>query len=274
MTYFTPYEAAPSLFHIYEPGDVHCTLIVGRERALLFDTGYGFCDIREAVSALTDLPLTIVNSHGHLDHAGGNFWFEQKIYIHPYERQVYDLYQKEKESLMDRMWSLYQQGKKPRPWPEGFDRQDYYSYKPCSFIDLTDGQVFDLGGRIVEVFFFPGHTRGCVALYDHQSGLLLSGDNLGHSIWIMFEQSAPLAEYRSCLCRLKDSFDIKGILGSHYGGIYPASLIDTVIQCIDQRHDGNSTIFTHPRKGYKALRRKVPLTGVPGIKDLYLIPFD
>ncbi len=56
MTYFTPYEAAPSLFHIYEPGDVHCTLIVGRERALLFDTGYGFCDIREAVSALTDLP--------------------------------------------------------------------------------------------------------------------------------------------------------------------------------------------------------------------------
>ena len=55
MTYFTPYEAAPSLFHIYEPGDVHCTLIVGRERALLFDTGYGFCDIREAVSALTDL---------------------------------------------------------------------------------------------------------------------------------------------------------------------------------------------------------------------------
>ncbi len=110
MTYFTPYEAAPSLFHIYEPGDVHCTLIVGRERALLFDTGYGFCDIREAVSALTDLPLTIVNSHGHLDHAGGNFWFEQKIYIHPYERQVYDLYQKEKKSLMDRMWSLYQQG--------------------------------------------------------------------------------------------------------------------------------------------------------------------
>ena len=97
MTYFTPYEAAPSLFHIYEPGDVHCTLIVGRERALLFDTGYGFCDIREAVSALTDLPLTIVNSHGHLDHAGGNFWFEQKIYIHPYERQVYDLYQKEKK---------------------------------------------------------------------------------------------------------------------------------------------------------------------------------
>ncbi len=62
---------------------------------------------------------------------------------------------KKKESLMDRMWSLYQQGKKPRPWPEGFDRQDYYSYKPCSFIDLTDGQVFDLGGRIVEVFSFP-----------------------------------------------------------------------------------------------------------------------
>ena len=275
MIYFTPYETAPSLFHIYEPGDVHCTLIVGRERALLFDTGYGFCDIKEAVTALADLPLTIVNSHGHLDHAGGSFRFAQEIYIHPYERQVYDLYQTEKESLMDRMWSLYQQGKKPRPWPEEFSRQDYYPYKPCSFVDLTDGQTFDLGGRIVEAIFFPGHTRGCVALYDHQSGLLLAGDNLGHSIWIMFEQSASLAEYRSCLCRLKDDFEIKGILGSHYSGIYPASLIDTVMQCVDQRDDGRSTLFIHPRKGYKALRRKVPLTDVPGVSSLYLVyPFD
>ena len=271
MTYFTSYEAAPSLFSIYEPGDVYCTLIAGSERAWLFDTGYGFCDIKEAVASLTHLPLTIVNSHGHLDHAGGNFRFDQEIYIHPYERQVYDFYQGEKESLMDRMWSLYLQGKKPRPWPEGFDRQEYYSYKPCKFTDLSDRQRFDLGGRIVEAIFFPGHTKGCVALYDHQSGLLLSGDNLGHSIWIMFEQSASLEEYRSMLCRIKDEFHIRGIMGSHYGGIYPPSLIDTVIQCIDRRNDGASTVFTHPRKKFHALRRKVPLEGIPGAENLYLV---
>ena len=39
-------------------------LIVGKEKALLFDTGYG-ADLKEAVEIITRLPLYVVNSgHG------------------------------------------------------------------------------------------------------------------------------------------------------------------------------------------------------------------
>ena len=37
-------------------------LILGKEKALLFDTGYGFCDYRPLIHEVTDLPLTVVCS--------------------------------------------------------------------------------------------------------------------------------------------------------------------------------------------------------------------
>ena len=58
-------------------------LIIGREKALLIDTGNGYADIAEAVRKVTQLPLIVVNTHGHLDHTCGNYFFDQEIYIHP-----------------------------------------------------------------------------------------------------------------------------------------------------------------------------------------------
>ena len=37
---------------------------------------------------LTDKPLVIVNSHGHLDHTCGNGWFEENIFIHPKDMEL------------------------------------------------------------------------------------------------------------------------------------------------------------------------------------------
>jgi glyoxylase-like metal-dependent hydrolase (beta-lactamase superfamily II) len=50
-------------------------LVVGRDRALLFDTGMGMSDIHAIVSALTDRPVVVLNSHTHVDHVGGNLAF-------------------------------------------------------------------------------------------------------------------------------------------------------------------------------------------------------
>ena len=47
-------------------------LVTGTDKALVIDTMYGQEDLKEAVKNLTDLPLMLVNTHGHFDHTYGN----------------------------------------------------------------------------------------------------------------------------------------------------------------------------------------------------------
>jgi glyoxylase-like metal-dependent hydrolase (beta-lactamase superfamily II) len=77
--WFEVFRVAPRTFAIYEPHQSEETisyLIVGDTRALLFDTGLGIGDLRRVTSALTQLPIVVVNSHTHNDHVGDNWQFD------------------------------------------------------------------------------------------------------------------------------------------------------------------------------------------------------
>ena len=52
-------------------GPVKMYLLIGNERALLIDSGYGKIDLKGIVARLTDKPVTLMLTHGHLDHASG-----------------------------------------------------------------------------------------------------------------------------------------------------------------------------------------------------------
>jgi glyoxylase-like metal-dependent hydrolase (beta-lactamase superfamily II) len=41
---------------------------------------------------------------------------------------------------------------------------------------LQAGDVLDWGDRALEVLHLPGHSAGCIALYDHRSQALFAGD--------------------------------------------------------------------------------------------------
>src|SRR5882762_5898038 len=73
--WFKVYPLGDSVYAIYEPYNwqqVISYLIIGSEKALLFDTGMGLDSIQSVVKELTSLPITVVNSHTHFDHIGGN----------------------------------------------------------------------------------------------------------------------------------------------------------------------------------------------------------
>ena len=66
-------------------GDPWMYLIVGPEKAMLIDTGFGVGDLKGLVREITgDMPLIVVNTHAHFDHAYGNFQFD-RVYCHEYE---------------------------------------------------------------------------------------------------------------------------------------------------------------------------------------------
>ena len=76
--WYEVYRVLPGVIAICEPGhfqEVISYLITGSDRALLWDTGMGIAPIRPLAECLTALPLTVINSHIHFDHTGGNAEF-------------------------------------------------------------------------------------------------------------------------------------------------------------------------------------------------------
>ncbi len=264
-------KVAEGIYHIWKKTGVACTLVTGQESALLIDTGYGFADIRSLVENLTDLPYRILNTHCHVDHAGGNFRFDQDIMIHPFERKVYDLYQREAKPAIIRK---YQKdcGEGNYPWPDTLNLEEYLEYKPCTFRMLNDGEKIFLGGRCLDVIFLPGHTRGSVVVFDEKTGILIAGDTISDSLWIQFPQSEHILKFARYLEKLK-KYSIKGILSSHSRRICDPKLIDKLKEAIEHIDCNQSRVFIHPRTGVKSSLFQYPVDDLDGISKIYIV-FD
>jgi glyoxylase-like metal-dependent hydrolase (beta-lactamase superfamily II) len=142
-------------------------LIIGPEKALLFDTGFGIGDLKAVVEKLTDKPLYVVNSHFHGDHTLGNFQFD-KVYIHTLDEPY----------LKD---SMTPDANKQFVGASGdyYTADDIVKFKPYEIVTVEDGYVFDLGGGYtLEVAHLPGHAPGGIGLIDKQNRILFSGDAL------------------------------------------------------------------------------------------------
>ncbi len=188
----------PGIFIIEEPNHVEKVksyLIAGSERAILLDTGMGIANIKEVVEALTDLPITVVNSHAHWDHVGGNHLFAD-ILIHPAEAA--DLKEGFPNERM-RRWFLPEQ--LTGPLPEGVTA-DTVSFPGSTATDLVnDGQVLTVGDRELEVLHCPGHSPGGIVLVDHANGVLFSTD-VAYGGALFVYATGDLAIYQRSLARL------------------------------------------------------------------------
>ena len=96
---------------------------------------------------------------------------------------------------------------------------------------IYDGDMFDLGGRIIEVVDVGGHTAGEVVFIDHKSRIAYSGDACNGNTLLEFPNSLPIISYLRNLLHLKEhqkEFD------KMYGGheIFDASIVDEAIETV------------------------------------------
>jgi glyoxylase-like metal-dependent hydrolase (beta-lactamase superfamily II) len=173
-SWFEVYRIRPDVYALYEPHqfeEVISYLVVGKQRALLFDSGMGIAKISAVVAQLTTLPVKLLNSHTHFDHTGGNAEFtailgrDTAFTRHSAEGQL-NQYSRDALAPERVCGSL----------PPGV-RADSYSVRPFHISHFVkDGEQIDLGGRNLSVLFTPGHTPDSLSLFDRANGLLFTGD--------------------------------------------------------------------------------------------------
>ncbi len=200
LEWFEVYRIFPDIYAIYEPGqfeEVISFLIVGEQRALLFDTGLGIAKLRPVIATLTNLDVMVLNSHGHYDHIGGNYEFSDIGGVDvAYARERANGAGNEKvvEYVTgDWLW---------KKTPDGFDPQSY-EIKPYAVTTyFEDGDIIDLGGRRLEILLTPGHSPDSICLLDREGRRLFTGDTFYLAPLYAHLEGSNVADYKASIDRL------------------------------------------------------------------------
>ena len=187
--YFIVEEIDPTTIAIGEPryyqGN-YSYLIMGGERAVLFDAGTGTRDIVPVVRSLTGLPITVLPSHLHFDHVGAVGRFERTALL-----DVPSLRARIRNSSLT------------------LERYEFLGFvqglaTPTFRVDewWVAGATVDLGNRRVRVLSTPGHTPSSVSLYDEERQQLFVGDFIYPGPLYAFLPGASRSAYLATTRRL------------------------------------------------------------------------
>lgn len=149
--------------------ETHAYLLLGRDKALLIDTGLGICDISRVVKKLTDLSVAAVATHVHWDHIGGHRYYPE-FYAHEAELEWLNgkfplRLEMVREMVLDRC-----------DVPEEFRVEEYEIFQGMPTRVLQDGDTIDSGGRVLKVYHTPGHSPGHMCFWEQETGYLFTGD--------------------------------------------------------------------------------------------------
>lgn len=162
-------------------GIVYGYLLLGSSRAALIDTGVGLLDYKAVTEQLTDLPVDVINTHGHLDHISCNARFHT-AYLHPEDEAVYLDHSSYDTRYQYVTNTLREAGIPESQWGLSPIRERIEKQCCMPAADnrrpIRDGDVLNLGGRELEVIHTPGHTPGSVCILDRSRRSLFSGDTV------------------------------------------------------------------------------------------------
>ena len=173
-------------------------LVEGEDRAVLIDAGAWMPQLDKAIATLTDKPITVLLTHGHGDHVGGVICFKE-AWIHPLDTSFIG------------------------------DAARQYG---IAVKLLSDGQVFDLGGRQIEVLETPGHTSGSVTFFDKENHYGFSGDAFGSTNLLLFTNS-----FKTLIstCTRTAEYMQKNGIDKLYPGHYGGPNVETLQRVLDEK---------------------------------------
>jgi glyoxylase-like metal-dependent hydrolase (beta-lactamase superfamily II) len=192
------HEYNPDLFILRQSG---CTdfekpfvyLLFGSDRALLLDTGSRHGNIAEPIQLTihrwllrnhrSAVPLVVVHTHAHSDHIAGD---AELLALKAPDIPITLI-----APTVEATRKFYGMVK----WPE-------------------DPGSVDLGNRIIDVLAIPGHEAAGVALYDRQTAILFTGDNV-YPGRLYIRDLSDYENSNQRMIRFTEGKPVAHILGNH-----------------------------------------------------------
>ncbi len=245
-------------FTDYGPmGQVYVYLIVGKERAVLIDSGYGGKRWDKIAERYTDKEVTVLITHAHIDHALGARFFKD-VYFHEEDEEIW--YESNDKAFLGRVYERF--ALPPLP-----DEEKKFLLPPQTVVEadrklpktFSGRTEFDLGDKKIEVLHTPGHSHGCCCFLDEGAGVCYTGDILSKYVWLQLRESTPLHVFEQSLLQLKSAFQQRGITRIYpaHGAEMPA--IETV--------DAYLLLIEDIRKG-RTVQKPLHHPIVPGIRHI------
>lgn len=211
-------------------------LVVGKKKALLFDTGSGIDNLRETLQEITELPLLVINSHGHFDHIGGNCQFEC-VYLPLQDFSILESY----DTKTLNRWIRELTG--DNVWPFLASPKEWKCIRPLEF------DCFDLGQMDCRIIPLKGHTAGSVGILIPSLKLLLSGDALTPVMCLNFQNHLSRKIQHETLKQIQ-SLEFDHYLTSHHEKLFEKSLTKRMMRCIENSAGKKFHFYQYPQPPY------------------------
>ncbi len=144
------------IHELFSYGEDSNVFILEDDTTLMIDSGIG--KTTRVYQSVKEKGLTIdviINTHCHVDHTYGNQYFpEADIYAH--ELDAPDI----------------ETGSEKTLWFWGFDKPIQF---PVARV-LKEKDVIQTENYLLEVIHTPGHTEGCISLYEPEKKIMFTGD--------------------------------------------------------------------------------------------------
>lgn len=190
---------------------VHSYLLIGKNNALLIDTGLGIGNIKKEVEKLTNLPVIVVTTHVHWDHIGGHNLFDT-IYV--YEDEVDWL-----KNGIGIPLNVVKKNVMAQPFiknlPVEFDIDEYKVYSGNPNKILKDNDVIDIGERKIKIIHTPGHSPGHICFFEEDRGYLYTGDLIYKGTLFAFYPTTDPVLFKKSVDKISELKGIIKLLPAH-----------------------------------------------------------
>jgi glyoxylase-like metal-dependent hydrolase (beta-lactamase superfamily II) len=215
--WFKRTEIQHGLWLLTEPHVVHFMraniwFLEGPDGDLLVDTGNGLAPLAPALPQ-TGRPLTVFATHAHADHVGGLCEFAQ---VACHVRIAEALAAADPDATLagpgycigDISGLIVGPPRLAGPLamarPHGFDPARFGPRPFRVTRTLTEGETLAAGGQTFQVIHVPGHSPGCIALYNPQTRFLIAGDAIYDGALVDDLHHSDRNIYQKSLARLLD----------------------------------------------------------------------